>query len=45
MVISTVGGEELFEDFCTTLVEAAIDTCIQWIIPSKFGADYDDPIA
>ncbi|CAF1566104.1 unnamed protein product, partial [Didymodactylos carnosus] len=44
VVISTVGGEGLFNDFGTTLVEAAIDAGVKWFIPSEFGADYDDPI-
>jgi uncharacterized protein YbjT (DUF2867 family) len=45
VVISTVGGEGLFDNFGRTLVEAAIDAGVKWFIPSEFGTDYDDPIA
>jgi uncharacterized protein YbjT (DUF2867 family) len=45
VIISTVGGEGLFDNFGTTLVEAAIDAGVKWFIPSEFGTDYDDPIA
>lgn len=45
VVISTVGGEGLFDDFGTSLVQAAIDAGVKWFIPSEFGTDYDDPIA
>ncbi|CAF1157113.1 unnamed protein product [Adineta steineri] len=44
VLISTVGGEGLHNDFGTTLVQAAIDAGVKWFIPSEFGADYADPI-
>jgi hypothetical protein len=44
VVISTVSGEGLDNDFGETLVEAALDVGVKWFIPSEFGADYDDSI-
>jgi uncharacterized protein YbjT (DUF2867 family) len=44
VVISTIGCEDLFNDFGTTLVKPRNDAGVKWFILSEFVADYDDHI-
>jgi len=39
LVISAVGSETLVNNFDKSLIEAAIDVSVKWIIPSEFGSD------
>lgn len=45
VVISTIGGEGVASGFGESLVHAAIDAKVKWIIPSEFGFDVEDPSA
>ncbi|UJR22891.1 hypothetical protein I4U23_025919 [Adineta vaga] len=45
IVISTVGGEALLENFDKTLIGAALAAGVKWFIPSEYGFDLDDPAA
>jgi uncharacterized protein YbjT (DUF2867 family) len=45
VVISTIGGEGLANNFDEVLVQAAIDANVKWFIPSEFGSNPEDPLA
>jgi hypothetical protein len=42
VVISAVGVEAILENFDKTLIEAALEAGVKWLIPSEYGFDFDN---
>ncbi len=42
VVISAVGGAAIVNNFDKSLIEAAIEAGVKWIIPSEFGSDLEN---